>query len=108
MVAECSTSLALLAQHAWRLAGAEQQAQDETLAASAANALLPLLLEPELGASFPSFMAEECCGWNAANALLHLCSSPTADGARASAPTFRGGNQVVARPGTHTIGGMVE
>ena len=66
--------------------------ENGALAVAAAEALLPLLLEPEPGAAFPTYMAAEYCAWNAANALLRICSAGTeasTDQQRPSAPTFR-------------------
>lgn len=96
MLAECTASLALLTQQAMRFtpaAAAEVMvAENGALAVAAAEALLPLLLEPEPGAAFPTYMAAEYCAWNAANALLRICSAGTeasTDQQRPSAPTFR-------------------
>lgn len=100
VLAECMASLALLAQHAMRFRSDPNSASDSTqtarvsaansaLAVAAAEALLPLLLEPEPGAAFPSYMAPECCRWNAANALLRICSAGTEGVGRPSVPTFR-------------------
>ena len=97
MLAECTASLALLTQQAMRFtpaaAAAEVMvAENGALAVAAAEALLPLLLEAEPGAAFPTYMAAEYCAWNAANALLRICSAGTeasTDQQRPSAPTFR-------------------
>jgi hypothetical protein len=96
VLAECTASLALLTQQAMRFtpaAAAEVMvAENGALAVAAAEALLPLLLEPEPGAAFPTYMAAEYCAWNAANALLRICSAGTeasTDQQRPSAPTFR-------------------
>lgn len=100
VLAECMASLALLTQHAIRFRSdpnsatgsiepAKLSAANRALAVAAAEALLPLLLEPEPGAAFPSYMAPECCRWNAANALLRICSAGTEGVSRPSVPTFR-------------------
>lgn len=71
LLAECMASLALLTQHAMRfrsdpssavvcIESSKLAATNSALAVAAAEALLPLLLEPEPGAAFPSYMAPEC------------------------------------------------
>jgi HEAT repeat protein len=100
VLAECMASLALLTQHALRfrsdlnsstssIEAAKYSAANSALAVTAAEALLPLLLEPEPGVAFPSYMAPEYCRWNAANALLRICSASTEGVSRPSVPTFR-------------------
>ena len=97
VMAECMAAIALLTQAAMRFTpesnseasmdATKLSAVNSKLALAAAEALLPLLPEPEPGAKFPSYMAPEYCGWNAANAMLHICSAGTES--RPSTPTFR-------------------
>lgn len=130
VLAESMASLALLTQHAIRFRSdphsaaasvdpTKLSATNSTLLVAAAETLLPLLLEPEPGVAFPSYMAPECllhliivfilkiffqpcshlikrligrsrcCKWNAANALLRICSGGTEHANRPSVPTFR-------------------
>lgn len=119
VLSECCCSLGLMMQHLLRLEAAATVLSSSSPSSSAVAtlacqvlevALLPLMLHGEIGVAFPSFLMESSVSWNAANALLHMCSAASYPGGCgvAAVPTKR--NPFAGTSGSWditTIAGMV-
>jgi hypothetical protein len=114
MLAQAATALGVLGHYALReeaaaAGGSIGGDQDEAaeLVMVVARALLLLLVNGEPAGDCVSFMAEPAVQWNAAGALIKLCSTPDATPIAAALPRRRGPNQVEAAPNENVLAGMV-